>query len=337
MTHDNPSMDGFFAVADWEHHRQAWMAWPTDPDEVPVSLLEAQVCLAEIARVVSRFERVSIIAEPEHAAEAKIAVGPDIDVVPGPVAHAAIRDLGPTFLMQEDGTVKGVAWQFNGWGGRRIVHGADREFSEAVLRATGHPGYHGPLVLEGGAVISDGLGTVIASEQNLLAANRNPLVSRRDVERILMDFYGAAKIIWLGDGISGLIGGGHVSRFARFVRPGVIALHLPEDPEHSDFLAMHENRQRLREATDPFGRSFEIIELPVPESEGLATPSYAGYYLTNGAVVQPVFDDPADQDALKTVGGLYPDREIVPVRAYAISGAVHHMVLGDPDPAPAQS
>ena len=231
MTHDNPSMDGFFAVADWEHHRQAWMAWPTDPDEVPVSLLEAQVCLAEIARVVSRFERVSIIAEPEHAAEAKIAVGPDIDVVPGPVAHAAIRDLGPTFLMQEDGTVKGVAWQFNGWGGRRIVHGADREFSEAVLRATGHPGYHGPLVLEGGAVISDGLGTVIASEQNLLAANRNPLVSRRDVERILMDFYGAAKIIWLGDGISGLIGGGHVSRFARFVRPGVIALHLPEDPE----------------------------------------------------------------------------------------------------------
>lgn len=331
MIDANPSFEGYFPVADWSRHARTWMAWPTSPEEMPGGLLESRVAFAHIARTIGRFEPVRMIVPPDLAKEAALTLGPRVEVIEHPVAHGWIRDLGPTFLTTEAGRSKAVAWKFNGWGGRRIVHGEDHGFAEELVRLMHLPHYRGPFVLEGGAVQTDGLGTAIVTEQTLMSPNRNPLVGHSEVEEILMSHFGIVRVIWLGEGVSGLVGGGgHVGRFCRFIRPGVVALHSPADPEHPDFRAMQDNRNRLLKTRDPLGREIELIEIPAPEMILPASPTYLGFYLANGAVVGSVFDDPMDAAAMAILRKAFPDRELVELDGTAVGGAIHHTALGEP-------
>ncbi len=331
MDEENPSFEGYFPVPDWAEHTRTWMAWPTDPTEMPAGLLESRVAFAHIARTIAAFEPVRMIVPEPDLKETALTLGPKVELVPHDVAHGWIRDLAPTFLVNEQARTKGVAWKFNGWGGRHIVHEEDHGFAEELVRLMQVPYFRGPIVLEGGAVQTDGLGTALVSEQTLMSPNRNPLVGRRDIEEILMNFFGIVRVIWLGEGISGLVGGGgHVGRFCRFIAPGKVLLHSPADPEHPDFRAMQDNVQRLRAATDPFDRPLEMIEVPVPEAIGPASMTYCGFYLANGAVLIPRFDDPRDGEAFELVAGCFPDRKAVPVDGEVVGGAIHHLALGEP-------
>ncbi|ANK81662.1 MAG: hypothetical protein TEF_13300 [Rhizobiales bacterium NRL2] len=335
MAEPNPSFDGYYPVPDWAPHSRAWLSWPTDPTEMPGGLLESRVTFAHVARTVARFEPVRMIVPSDVAKEASLTLGPRVEILERPSAHGWIRDLGPTFLSTRDGRVKTVGWKFNGWGGRHIVHEEDHGFAEELIRLMNLPHYRGPIVLEGGAVQTDGMGTALVTEQTLLSPNRNPLMGRRDVEEILMNFFGVVHTVWLGEGISGLTGGGgHVGRFCRFVRPGVIAIHSPEDPEHPDFRAMQDNLHRLARARGPFGQELEVHEIPAPERISPASASYLGFYLANGAVVVPSLDDPRDEEAFGLITALFPDREAAAVESEAVGGALHHLVLGEPEPAP---
>ncbi|WP_416897416.1 MAG: agmatine deiminase family protein [Minwuia sp.] len=333
MTEDNPSFDGFFPVPDWAPHTRTWMSWPTDPEEMPGGLLESRVAFAHIARAIARHEPVRMIVPADVAKEAALTLGPRVEIIERPSAHGWIRDLAPTFITTEDGRIKTVAWKFNGWGGRHIVHEEDHGFAEELVRLMDFANYRGPIVLEGGAVQTDGLGTAIVTEQTLLSPNRNPLIGRSEAEEILMRFFGIVRVIWLGEGISGLKGGGgHVGRFCRFIRPGVVAIHSPDDPEHPDFRAMQDNLNRLKLARSPFGGEVEVIEFPVPEKIQPASSSYMGFYLARGVVLTPRLNDPVDDEALRRIAELFPDREAVQVEAEAVGGSLHHMALGEPEP-----
>lgn len=332
MDEANPSFEGFFPVPDWATHSRTWMAWPTDPTEMPGGLLESRVAFAHIARAIAKFEPVRMIVPAADIRETALTLGPAIELQEHDVAHGWIRDLAPTFLTNEQGRTKGVAWKFNGWGGRHIVHEEDHGFAEELVRLMQVPYYRGPVVLEGGAVQTDGLGTALVSEQTVMSPNRNPLVGKRDIEEILMNFFGIVRVIWLGEGISGLVGGGgHVGRFCRFLAPGRILLHSPDDPEHPDFRAMQDNVVRLRHATDPFDRPFEVVEIPVPDAIRPASLTYAGFYLANGAVIVPKFNDPQDSRAFDLIAGAFPERQAVAVDGEVVGGAIHHLALGEPD------
>jgi len=335
MTEANPSFDGFFPVPDWAPHRRTWMSWPTDPAEMPGGLLESRVAFAHLARAIARHEPVRVIVPEEVAKEAQLTLGPKVELLKRPSAHGWIRDLAPTFLTSGDGRVKSVAWKFNGWGGRHIVHEEDHGFAEELVRLMHLPHYRGPIVLEGGAVQTDGLGTAIVSEQTVLSPNRNPLIGRDEAEEMLMRFFGIVRVIWLGEGISGLKGGGgHVGRFCRFVRPGVVAIHSPEDPEHPDYRAMQDNLHRLRTSHSPFASDPEIVEMPAPETITPASGSYLGYYLCAGSVLAARLDDARDGDALARLAELFPDRQVIQVDGVAVGGALHHLALGEPEPTP---
>jgi agmatine deiminase len=335
MSEANPSFDGYFSVPDWAPHRRTWMAWPTDPEEMPGGLLESRVAFAHVARTIARYEPVRMIVPSDVAKEAALTLGPKVEVLEHPSAHGWVRDLAPTFLSSSEGRIKCVAWKFNGWGGRHIVHEEDHGFAEELVRLMVMPHYRGPIVLEGGAVQTDGLGTALVSEQTLMSPNRNPLIGRKEAEEFLMRFFGIVRVVWVGEGISGLKGGGgHVGRFCRFVRPGVVALHSPQDPEHPDFRAMQDNLQRLRASRSPFAADLEIIEAPVPDRISPASCSYMGFYLANGAVIVPRLDDPRDDEALAFIAELFPDRTAVQADGAAVGGSIHHMALGEPEPTP---
>lgn len=335
MSEANPSFDGYFSVPDWAQHRRTWMSWPTDPTEMPGGLLESRVAFAHVARIIAKHEPVRMIVPADVAREAALTLGPKVEILERPSAHGWIRDLAPTFLSSQDGRIKTVAWKFNGWGGRHIVHEEDHGFAEELVRLMNLPHFRGPIVLEGGAVQTDGLGTAIVSEQTLMSPNRNPLIGKSEAEEFLMRFFGVVRVIWLGEGISGLKGGGgHVGRYCRFIRPGLVALHSPEDPEHPDFRTMQDNLDRLRSSHSPFARDVEVVELPAPDRISPASNTYLGFYLANGAVIASGFDDPRDADALHSLAELFPDREVVQVDGTAVGGAVHHMALGEPEPLP---
>lgn len=335
MSEANPSFDGYFSVPDWAAHRRTWMSWPTDPTEMPGGLLESRVAFANIARTIARFEPVRMIVPADVAKEAALTLGPKVEILERPSAHGWIRDLGPTLLTSSDGRIKTVAWKFNGWGGRHIVHEEDHGFAEELIRLMTLPNFRGPIVLEGGAVQTDGLGTALVSEQTILSPNRNPLIGKAEAEEYLMSFFGIVRVIWLGEGISGLKGGGgHVGRFCRFIRPGLVALHSPEDPEHPDFRTMQDNLHRLRAAHSPFTQDVDIVELPAPEEISPASNTYLGFYLANGALIAARFGDKRDSEAFARLAELFPDRQAVQVEATAIGGAVHHMALGEPEPVP---
>ncbi len=335
MTEPNPSFDGFFPVADWAPHSRTWMSWPTDPEEMPGGLLESRVAFAQVARTIAKYEPVRMIVPADVAREASLTLGPRVEILERPSAHGWVRDLAPTFLINPEGRIKTVAWKFNGWGGRHIVHEEDHGFAEELARLLGYAYYRGPIVLEGGAVQTDGLGTAIVTEQTILSPNRNPLIGKSEAEEFLMRCFGIVRVVWLGEGISGLKGGGgHVGRFCRFIRPGLVALHSPEDPEHPDFRAMQDNLHRIRTSHSPFGGDLEVVELPVPETVTSASASYLGFYLAEGVVIVPRLNDPNDSDALARIAELFPDREAIQVDGEAVGGAIHHMALGEPKPVP---
>ncbi|WP_417513368.1 agmatine deiminase family protein [Minwuia sp.] len=335
MPEPNPSFDGYFSVPDWAPHRRTWMSWPTDPTEMPGGLLESRVAFANVARTIARHEPVRMIVPSDVAREAALTLGPKVEVLERPSAHGWIRDLAPTFLTTDDGHIKTVAWKFNGWGGRHIVHDEDHGFAEELVRLMGLPHYRGPIVLEGGAVQTDGLGTAVVTEQTLMSPNRNPLIGHAEAEEMLMRFFGIVRVIWLGEGLTGLKGGGgHVGRFCRFIRPGLLAIHSPQDPEHPDFRAMQDNLDRLRKWKSPFGGEIEVIEMVVPDAITPASASYLGFYLAKGVVIVPRLDDPQDDAALARIAELFPDRTAVQVDGTAVGGALHHMALGEPEPAP---
>jgi agmatine deiminase len=272
-----PRADGFTLPARFERHQRTLLSWPCRADLFGPLMDDARKEWAEVARGIARFEPVTVVVDPAQEDEARElllgeaggASGPapafPIDLLPIPLDDSWIRDNGPIFVRGRDGEVAAVRFGFDGWGEHFTPYDKDAEVPARLAEAWGVRCYQAPFVLEGGAFNTDGQGTLLTTEQCLLH-HRNLGLSRRDNERLLGEWLGVEKVIWLPFGLvedSGpLSTSGHVDDVAQFAAPGVVLAQTCE-PDNVNYSRLQENLEVLEAATDAAGRRLEVVESPL--------------------------------------------------------------------------
>ena len=340
MPDNSPADHGFAMPAEWAPHDRCWMAWPCRAALWGEGLQPARQAYAAVARAIAAFEPVSMLANDEELAEAKTLCGAEVDCRAIALDDSWMRDIGPSFVTDGKGNLAGVDWRFNAWGERFHPYDRDAALAAALLDRLGVQRFSAPLILEGGSIHVDGEGSLITSEECLLAPNRNPDMGREEIEDLLMRFTGVSRVIWLGRGLEDDDTDGHIDNLACFVRPGVVMAVVCDDPEDPNHPVLQDNLQRLRMAQDARGRALEVIELPLPQerryldSQRLAL-SYVNFYIANGGVVMPSFGDPNDKAALDIIAKAFPERRVVQVPASDIlvgGGGIHCITQQQPRP-----
>jgi agmatine deiminase len=333
-----PRDAGYTMPAEWAAHAGTWMAWPVRRDLWGAGLAQAEAQYAGVARAIARFEKLTMVANEADAARAASLCGAGIDIVALPIDDSWMRDSGPSFVVNGDGEVAGVDWQFNAWGGKFPPWDKDAALAGRVLKHLGMRAFAAPFVLEGGSVHVDGEGTILTTEQCLLNPNRNPGMPRAEIEAALKAWLGGETVIWLGEGLENDHTDGHVDDIACFVRPGVVMAAVCDDASDANHAPLADNLRRLRTARDARGRALEIIEMPLPgkrvvDGVGRLASSYVNFYIANGGVVAPGFGDARDGTARDILAAAFPEREVVMVPAAAIiegGGSVHCITQQQP-------
>jgi len=330
---------------EFEPHARCWMAWPCRRSAFGTRLEAARAAYASVARTISGFEPITMLANSIDVSEAARLCGPGVTILPMDIDDSWTRDTGPTFLVDDDRCVAGVDWIFNGWGNIYPDHEQDAQMARKILDHLGMRRYEADLVSEGGAVHVDGRGTFLAVEPAILDDRRNPGMSRKEAENILSACLGVQQFIWLPFGLENDETAGHVDNVACFVRPGVVLVNSTSDPQDGNYLGSRENKAVLRASRDTSGRTLEVIPIEQPGyregKEGRMALSYINFYIANGGIVMPAFDDPLDQAAFQAIRRIYPDRKVVQLPVLDIlygGGGIHCITQQQPegDPLPPQ-
>lgn len=321
-------------------HYCTWMAFGAKRSVWGSDLLTAvQNNLGTIARTLSEYERVRMLVREADLQVARNKCGEDVELIVAPLDDLWIRDTGPVFVQDEKGTAAAVDFNFNGWGNKQ-AHSNDAKVAKFVADTADVKRLTTSLVLEGGGIEVDGEGTAIITESCVLNANRNPGVSKSQVEAELNRLLGIRKVIWL-PGIAGRdITDGHTDFYARFVKPGVVVAALEPDPAQYDYQVTRTHLARLRNATDAEGRALDVLTIDGPEfvrpaydSDDFAA-GYINFYVANGVVLAPQFGDSnADARARLTLQELYPDRDVRMINIDAIAaggGGIHCATQQEP-------
>lgn len=338
-----PTDLGLAMPPDWAPHARTWMCWPCRADAwgSPDALLNAKQATARIARAISTFEPVVLATRHEDLPAAKLATACKVQLFDTPLDDSWARDTGPTFLCGPDGARAAVQWQFNGWGCKYRPCAEDAVLATRIADFADLDVFEAPLVCEGGAFHTDGEGTLIATEQCLLNPNRNPHLGKEEVEFLLARYLGIRKVIWLGNGFSDDETDGHVDNIACFAGPGKVIVGVPSSPSLPDAEPVQEAIRRLKEARDAQGRPIEVIELPQPRRVRfdwrgrMLQASYVNFYLANGGLVMPSFDDPNDDKAEAVLAACFPGRDVLQVEVLDLlqgGGGIHCISLGEPAP-----
>jgi agmatine deiminase len=340
---DLPATLGFRMPAEWEPHAATWLAWPHKEDSWPGNFTPIPSVWVEIVRALAPSERVNILVNDAVAATAvrdllRAAGVPDhnVSLREIPTDDAWIRDHGPIFITRQ-AEIAGVKWRYNAWGGKYPPWDLDDAVAEKVCASLGVPVFRPGIVLEGGSIDVNGQGTLLTTEACLLNPNRNPHLNRSQIEKYLRDYLGVRHVLWLGQGIAGDDTDGHIDDLARFVDPTTVVTVIETNPRDENFEALQANYQRLLVMTDEDGRPLRVITLPMPRPisyNGQRLPaSYANFYIANGAVLLPTFNDPSDAVALKTLQHLFPRRRVVGIHATEMLwglGAIHCVTQQQP-------
>jgi len=354
VTRKTPKELGYRQPAEWEPHRATWLAWPHEEADWPGKLAAVRWTYAQIIHKIAQRERVRLVVRgPRMAERARGVLSREgapleqVDFVQIPTDRAWLRDSAPSFV-KGAADVALVDWGFNGWAkypnhlrddrvpSRIARWGNMRRF---VPKAAAGEMKARTIVLEGGSIDLDGEGTMLTTEECLLSEvqQRNPGVSRGDLERVFSDFLGVEKVLWLGRGIAGDDTHGHVDDLARFVRPGTVVIASESNRADENYAPLAENLELLRTMTDGRGRSLEVVRLPMPSPlvfEGQRLPaSYANFYIANGLVLVPTFNDAKDRIALGILAELFPDREVIGIHAVDLVwglGTLHCMSHEEP-------
>lgn len=327
-----PTDDGFFMPAEWSPHKRCWMAWPCRTELWGEGLDAARAAYTEVAKAIADFEPVTMVANGEEIAEVSLRCGSGVACLPLAHDDSWMRDNGPTFVIDGKGGLAGVDWRFNAWGDEYDNYENDAAVAGAILAHLDVPAYTAPMVLEGGSIHVDGEGTLLTTEQCLLNPNRNPKLSQAQIEENLRAYLGVRRIIWLGRGLEDDETDGHVDNLACFVRPGVVLALSTDDPDDGNYTALQDNLARLRAA------DLEVIEVPQPaprtgkDGRRLAL-SYINFYMANGGVVMPSFEDAKDEEAFTTVSNCFPDRKVLQIPVLDIvcgGGGIHCITQQQP-------
>ena len=332
--------------AEWAPHRATWLSWPHNRETWPISLDKVREVWIRMVCALAPYEHVYLLVNDE-AAEQNVAarlksagvVMENVTLLKIPTVDVWMRDYGPTFLTRNssDQPLSCNDWIFNGWGGKYKTYEEDDQVARKIVQLLNIPVFEHDIILEGGSIEVNGAGTCLTTEQCLLNTNRNPHLSRGDIEERLKNALGVNHIVWLGDGIAGDDTDGHIDDIARFVDPTTIACVLESNSEDDNHDVLQENFERLQNATDQNGKKFSIVALPCPgpiDYDGARLPaSYANFYIANSVVLVPVFDDPKDAEALKILQDLFPHRQVVGLpcnEVVAGLGAIHCVTQQEP-------
>ena len=349
---NTPRDDGFYMPGEFEPHEKCWMLWPRRGDTWRLGAKPAQAAFADVAAAISEFEPVFVGAGADQWENARTMLPDAVRVVEISSDDAWMRDVGPTFVVNKNRQIRGVDWQFNAWGGLNggiyFPWNQDSLVAGKVLEIEGSDRYRAPLVMEGGALHVDGEGTLITTVECLLNANRNPHLSREQIEAHLRDYLSIEKVIWIDQGVHLDETDGHVDNLCCFTAPGEVLLTWTDDANDPQYERSREAFDRLSTATDAKGRQLTVhkIHQPAPmtitpqECRGLDTSetakprlagdrlaaSYVNFYIANGGIVMPLFDDPLDREAMDLLARLFPGRRIAGVKSREIllgGGNIH--------------
>jgi len=322
---DTPSSCGFRVPAEWERQEAIWLSWPINRDTWPGHFEPIPEKFAEIAATISRFQIVRINAEAKLHREitrllnsARADLG-QVELFDHPINDSWCRDHGPIFVKNDEtGEVAITDWQYNAWGEKYPPFDKDNEIPKRIADALGMRRFEMSMVLEGGAIEVDGAGQLLTTESCLLNENRNPELSRDEIEQNLRDGLGVDRILWLRDGIIGDDTDGHIDDLTRFYRPDAFVTVVEENESDENYAILRENLERLQSFRTRDGRPYEIQTLPMPAPvycDGERLPaSYANYLLINGVVLLPVFRQPEfDGRAEEVLQGCFPDRKVIPI------------------------
>jgi agmatine deiminase len=338
-----PKKLGFSMPAEWDPHDAVWLAWPHDTEtfsDIPA----VEEAYLRIISALSPGERVNLLVRDRTMAQRVRALlnGAGIDprrVILHPFDYADVwfRDYGPIFVVNRADHSPGmVAWEFNAWGNKYPGLVRDSRIPSCMNNRLGLPLFRPGIVLEGGSIDVNGRGTILTTEQCLLNPNRNPGLSKGEVESYLHEFLGASTAIWLKGGIAGDDTDGHIDDVARFVNPSTIVYGVEEDEGDENYRILRENERILGKALDQDGNPLDIIPVPMPGRLGEAArfpASYLNFFIGNRAVLVPVFSDPNDEKALGILREVFPGREVMGIDCRALvegMGAIHCITQQQP-------
>jgi agmatine deiminase len=350
-----PCSLGYRMPAEWEPHQATWLAWPHNPEDWPGKFASIPWLYVEIVRLLAAHEQVHLIVEnaamQQHVTSVLTRAGANLSRVSfhrWPTDRGWMRDSGPIFIRNSGGRVGLTHWRFNGWA-KYDDWRLDEKIPGRVKNLLGLPTWQ-PLiqdknrakrriVLEGGSIDVNGAGALLTTEECLLSdvQQRNPGVSREQLEQAFHDFLGVNQVIWLGCGIAGDDTHGHVDDIARFVAPTTIIAAVERDTTDPNHEPLADNLRRLKAARTPAGKQFTVVELPMPRPivfrKQRVPASYANFYIANGLVLVPTFHDPNDRIALNTLAEVFPGREVIGIHSVDLIwglGALHCMTQQQP-------
>lgn len=348
-----PKQDGFYMPGEHEVQSEVWIAWPFRNDNWRLSGVPAQKQFSHVISEIANHTAVVVVVDPSHVDLAQKAISKNIRLIEMEYDDCWMRDIGATYLINGRGERRGVSWQFNAWGGLEeglySPWNLDDHVAEQMLKITQDDIYKAPFVLEGGSILSDGEGTLYTTEECLLNPNRNPSLSKLDIEKNLESYLGIQKIIWLPKGLYNDETNGHVDNIMHVIEPGKVALTWCDDPADPQYKISCEAYQVLCKEVDAKGRKIEVHKLPLPgplymtefEAESIVlsdsmvrepgerlAASYANFLITNKLVLYPLLDEKTDAQAAEIFKAMFPNYCIVgiPAREILLGGGNIHCI-----------
>ncbi|ANS76702.1 agmatine deiminase [Paenibacillus yonginensis] len=331
----NPRSANYAMPAEWAEHERTLISWPVQDSMVyPDQYEEVSQGYKELIRAIAEFEPVGVIVNPEEVARVRaMFTEENIEILPVEHSDAWLRDNGPTFLLNPAGQRAGINWNFNAWGEKYKPFDLDNQVAGQLLSRFGITQFDAPITMEGGSFHVDGEGTLITTEECLLNDNRNPHLSREEIEQTLKDYLNVDSIIWLKRGLSGDETDGHVDNVACFAAPGKVILQVCDDPTDENYEITRENLAILEAAVDAKGRKIEVIPVQQPPAvhyeDSRLTLSYLNFYFVNGGIILPVFGGTAEETdrlAKEVLERTFPDRRVRTINGMAVireGGNVH--------------
>jgi agmatine deiminase len=343
-----PKKLSYYMPAEWRPHAATWLSWPKDSETWPERVPQVEQIFLQMMAALVQGEKVNLLVDDEETAAGARARclfpgAENIRYLQIPTVDSWIRDYGPNFIINASGEVAYNDWIFNAWGSKYEALKRDDSIPARLESLLKVPRFEPGIVMEGGSIEVNGAGCVLTTEQCLLNSNRNPHLSKNEIEQYLKDYLGVEKILWLGEGIVGDDTDGHIDDVARFLAPNVIACAVEEDPDDANYDLLQDNLKRLKRLTDAAGRPFEIVALPMPGVIGGTSTdnrdldrlpaSYANFYIANNVVLAPVFGHANDARALETLQCLFPDRRVVGINCEPLvwgMGTIHCVTQQQP-------
>lgn len=346
--HETPIDLGFYMPAEWYPHAGTWLTWPTDPETWPGRVEQVEQIYLEFIAALAPHETVNLLVDDEKTEQGvrrrcNFTGAENVRCHQIATVDSWIRDYGPNFLISDSGEGAFNDWIFNAWGNKYEALKQDDQIPRLLEPLLQVPRFTPGVVLEGGAIDVNGAGCVLTTEQCLLNPNRNPQLSRAEIETYLKNYLGVVKVLWLGEGIVGDDTDGHIDDIARFVAPDMIVCAVEDDPDDANYELLQDNLARLNRMTGPDDRPFEIVTLPMPGivgGESTSTrnldrlpASYANFYIANKVVLLPIFGHGNDTRAVETLQRVFRDRRVIPINCEPLvwgMGTIHCLTQQQP-------